>query len=83
MDKRTMVAVAAILATLAEVEGGSSPASILYVGLGMDHSFYVSVQVILASAGLVTVCGNVVTITETGRALAVRINTATSAPVRS
>jgi hypothetical protein len=78
MDKRTMVAVAAILTTLAETDGGSSPASILYIGLGMDHSFYVKVQVILASAGLVTVDGfSVVTITAKGRDIAAQITAAT------
>ncbi len=83
MDKRTMVAVAAILTTLAET-AGEAPASLLYIGLGMDHSFYVKVQVILASAGLVTVAdSHMVTLTARGREVAAALAREISPGIRA
>ena len=64
--------IAALLSTLLETEG--APASTLYLGLGMDLDWYQTVIDIMTKAGLVTVKGHYVTLTEVGKDKARQVN---------
>jgi hypothetical protein len=77
MNSHFFASLAAVLSTLAEV--GSATPSILYVGIGMDHSLYIAVQAAMVTQGWATVSGSTVTITDAGRAVAKEIDAAIAA----
>ena len=65
---------AAIITTLAEVNG--SPESMLYLGIGMDMDLWTKIRSMLVGAGIIRVQGHYVTLTDKGRELAGQINAA-------
>ena len=74
MDKKTMQDIAVIVTTLAEVDG--SPESMLYLAIGADLEYWNTIKYALVSTDLIHEEYNFVTITDKGRALADKINSA-------
>jgi predicted transcriptional regulator len=75
MDTKTLTTyIASIITTLAETEGGSAIATMIYLGLGCTLSDYQYVIRIMAMEGLVTSTTEQVTITDKGRKVAEKIN---------
>jgi len=73
MTKNILITrIAAILATLEETNG--SPESMLYIFCGMNMDDYQAIRGILVDAGYVTIKGNYVTLTASGRETARKIN---------
>lgn len=69
--------IAAILTTLAEVDG--SPESMLYLALGGDITLWNRLRGIMVAAGWIAVKGHYVTLTDAGRVVAGDIVTARAA----
>lgn len=67
--ERLNAVLAAVLTTLVEV-GGMSPASSIYLALGMDIDDYAQVSAIMHNAGLANVTATTITITAYGREIA-------------
>ena len=72
MTKEQMVLVAAILTTLAEVDG--CPESTLYLTVGCDWVKFETIKGILVSAGLINCRGHYVTLTEKCKEIATKLN---------
>lgn len=73
MTKNTLMArIAAIVSTLNETSG--SPESMLYIFCEMNMDDYQTIRGILVKSNWVTVKGNYVTITESGRGIARQID---------
>lgn len=72
MTKQEQIEIAAIITTLAEVEG--SPETMLYLGIGSDLDKWNGYKYALTASGLIEVNYNFVTITDKGRDLAAKIN---------
>jgi predicted dinucleotide-utilizing enzyme len=69
-----MTRVAAIVYTLAEASGATE--SMLYISCDMNMDGWQIIHDILVSANLVSIKGHNVTLTENGKATAVKINSA-------
>ena len=73
MDKQElMVKVAAVLTALAETNSGT-PESMLYILCDMDMSKWEILRHVLLGAGFVTIKGNFVTLTESGKETAIKL----------
>ncbi len=73
MDKNVLLTrIAAIVTTLEETDG--TPESMLYIFCDMNMGDYEVIRNVLVKAGYVTIKGNYVTLTETGREIACKLN---------
>lgn len=73
MTKNVLLArIAAIITTLAEVDG--SPESYLYLACGSDMTCWETVRRILVESGQVTISNHYARITEAGKETAARLN---------
>jgi hypothetical protein len=73
---RLNVALAAVLATLAEAPDGEAPQGIVAAALLHQEVPFETIRAVLVGGGLVECEGNVMRITERGRAIAGKINEA-------
>lgn len=64
--------IAAVIATLADTNGSSE--SMLYIFFDMNMDTWTKVRQILVESGLITIKGNFVTLTESGRETAAKLN---------
>ena len=72
---------AAVLTTLRESDD-EAPSGILYAALmahGCSHGDFMTVQAMLVSSGLATLDGDMLALTDAGRAIADKINAAIAA----
>ena len=70
--KQVMIGTAALVTTLAEVDGG--PESSLYLAMGSDYEVTVAVKAICLKKGWITERMNWLEITPAGRAIAEQLN---------
>jgi len=71
MTRELTVAIAAVLATLAEVDGG--PESSAYLALGCDWNLWERTKSILINVGWMTESNNWLAITPAGREMAEKL----------
>ncbi len=76
--KEVYVHVAAVLTALLEA-GGSAPASVVYLAMGMDMARYETIRDLMVSAKYIVATTEQLTLTEDGRATAIRLNEALAA----
>lgn len=67
-----MARIAAIVTTLADM--GGSPESTLYLALGMDMDAWQTIRGIMLRSGLVNISSHYVTLTDSGKVTADRLN---------
>ena len=77
MDRNTIIArLAAILTTLAEPDVQGTPESLLYILCDMNITDYETLRDIMVKLDWISISGNYVTITATGREKAAQIEEA-------
>ena len=72
MEKSTVAKLAALITTLAEVNG--SPESQLYMFFDMNMQLWSEVREVLVSRKLISICNHYVTLTPDGVKLAHKLN---------
>lgn len=75
-QKDLVVWVAAILSTLHEL-GTGTPESMLYLALGMDHEKFAEIRGLLLKCGWISVSGNYIELTASGKQKAEELAKAT------
>ena len=66
--------IAAILVTALETEPAIFPETTAYLGMGGDDQAWYAVRNVMVDSGMITLKGNLIKLTEPGRALARKIN---------